>query len=67
MKRAWLLIFAAVLGAGLVVSRSEFGNALTGRWSFTKSVEVDHGRYYRLKVDLAYKGEPLTLSDWGAT
>jgi hypothetical protein len=61
MKRAWLLILAAVIGTGLLVSRTEFGKALTGRWSFTRSVEVDHGRYFRLKVDLAYKGEPLTF------
>jgi hypothetical protein len=58
MKRAWLLIFAVVVGAGLMVSRTEFGKALTGRWSFTRSVEVDQGAYFRLKVRLSYKNEP---------
>jgi hypothetical protein len=31
---------------------------LSGRWSNVKSVEVDRGTYFRLKVKLTYKGEP---------
>jgi hypothetical protein len=34
MKRASLLILAAMIGAGMLVSHTD--------WSFTKSVEVDH-------------------------
>jgi hypothetical protein len=34
------------------------GKPLAGIPSFVKSVEEDHGTYYRLKVKLTYKGEP---------
>ncbi|BAV46086.1 hypothetical protein MesoLj113a_38220 [Mesorhizobium sp. 113-1-2] len=35
------------------------GQLLAGRWTFTEKAIVDRGTYFRLKVDFAYKGEPL--------
>lgn len=65
MRRAVAAIAVAVLllGAGLVLLVERAG-VLFGGLSFTKSVKVespgqDHAIYYRLKVNLAYKGEPL--------
>jgi len=61
MKRP-ALILAAILvvsAAALVaLSQTEAGQLLLGRWTFTRSVEVDRGTYFRLKVKVAYKGEP---------
>lgn len=53
----------AIIFVGLL-ARSELGRLLLGRWSFTKSVDVrtpgsDRSTYYRLKVNLTYRGEPL--------
>jgi hypothetical protein len=50
-------VVAVIIGALLAV-RSETMQALLGRWSFVKSVTNDNSTYYRLKVKLAYKGEP---------
>jgi len=67
MRRSnrWIagIIFGA-LGVLLAVWSSERGQLLLGRWSFTKSVATQsagdaRATYYRLKVNLAYKGEPL--------
>lgn len=49
---------------GIVVAatwgwNSEWGQFLRGRWSFTESVSTDTGTYFRLKVKVAYKGEPV--------
>jgi hypothetical protein len=60
-RLAALAAAAALLGAAALVIRSDIVQALLGRWSFTKSVEVDRGTYYRLKVNLAYKSEPLAF------
>ncbi len=58
MRRSWVIgvLTVAVVLAALALG-STTGKALFG-WSFTKSVRVDHGTYFRLKVKLAYKGEP---------
>jgi hypothetical protein len=59
-----IVIILLVFGAELALPLIGEVRALLGGWSFTKSVEVispdqDRGYYYRLKVNLAYKGEPL--------
>lgn len=46
-----------VVGA-LAFWNSETGRAMTGRWSYSKGVEIDPGVFYRLKFDLTYEGEP---------
>jgi hypothetical protein len=63
MKRVpFLLTFGALAIAGSLAALSQdIRRAFTQSQSFTKSVEVDRGRYYRLKVNLAYKGEPLVF------
>jgi hypothetical protein len=55
---ALLLAAAVVLIVGYLTLYTEIGRAFTGRWSFTRSVELDRGTYYRLKVKVTYKGEP---------
>jgi hypothetical protein len=57
-------LFAALAGVAVlgVVARSDFGQTLMGRWSYTKSVTNDRSRFFRLIVNLAYKGEPLTFN-----
>jgi hypothetical protein len=61
---AWIVVIVLlVLGAGLALLIAE-PRALLGGLSFAKSVEVnspgqDRATYYRLKVNLAYKGELL--------
>jgi len=56
----WLSAITAVVivVGGFLAARSETVQALLGRWSFVKSVTNDNSTYYRLKVKLAYKGEP---------
>ena len=61
IARSWVVAISAVFVAsalGYGVLRSEIGHAQTSGPSFTKSVEVDRGTYFRLKVKLTYKGEP---------
>jgi hypothetical protein len=59
MKRwVWGALIALVAVIGIVVSQTDAGQLLLGRWSFTKSVDVNKGYFFRLKVSLAYKGEP---------
>ncbi|MER8377088.1 hypothetical protein [Mesorhizobium sp. M1406] len=48
------LLVAACLWATLTTS----GQNLTGRWTFTEKAFVDRGTYFRLKVDVTYRGEP---------
>ena len=48
MKRLLLAIGLLILA---ILSRTEIGQTLFGRNS-------DHGNYFRLKVKVAYKGEP---------
>jgi hypothetical protein len=55
---------AVLVFAALYAAQTELGRVLLGRRTFTKSVEVkspgdDRAAYYRLKVNLTYKGEPL--------
>jgi hypothetical protein len=52
-----LVAVALLIGAAFLIARTEFGRAMLGHWSFTKSVEEDRGTYFRLRVQLAYKGE----------
>jgi hypothetical protein len=52
------VVAVSLVVVGFLAARSETGQALLGRWSFVKSVTDDRGTYYRLKVKLAYKGEP---------
>lgn len=47
-KASWLAVGALAVGVAVCASRL----------SFAKSIEEDHGTYYRLKVKLAYKAEP---------
>ena len=52
-KVGWLAACAVAIGvAGYA------GTPLADGLSFVKSIKQDHGTYYRLKVKLAYKGEP---------
>jgi hypothetical protein len=58
-KLGWFVAVAVVvIGGGYFALRSDLGQALLGHWSFVRSIEEDHGTYYRLKVKLTYKGEP---------
>jgi hypothetical protein len=50
-----LFVFAAV---GWALLSANFDRALARHWSFTKSVVIDRGTYFRLKVKLTYKGKP---------
>jgi hypothetical protein len=53
-----LLIVGLVSIAAILGSDSDFIRAQPGAKSITKSVEEDRGVFYRLKVNLTYKGEP---------
>jgi hypothetical protein len=53
-----LLIVGLVCIAAIFSGGSDFVRAQLATKSFTKSIEEDRSVYYRLKVDLAYKGEP---------
>ncbi len=59
------MITLVVLGGLFAIQTfGEQGRLLFGGWSFTKSVDLksagnDRAIYYRLKVNLAYNGEPL--------
>lgn len=61
----WLVAVLLIISVPLAIRAfGEQGRLLLGRWSFTKSVDVksagdERATYYRLKVNLAYKGEPL--------
>ena len=56
----------SIIGSALIIGvlvalafRTEIGRVLlTGRWSYVERVSVDRGTYFRIKVKLAYKGEP---------
>jgi hypothetical protein len=59
MKRAAIpvALIAALFAVGWAISRADIGT-LIGGWTYAKSVEVDRGTYFRLKIKLTYKGEP---------
>jgi hypothetical protein len=66
MKAVAACIIVIVFAALAVGAETERGRLLLGRWSYTKSVDVkspgnDRAVYYRLKVNLAYKGAPLAF------
>jgi hypothetical protein len=55
------LIISLIIALPLVVLalfRPDAVRAMFAGWKFTQSVEIQRGTYYRLKVNLAYKGEP---------
>jgi hypothetical protein len=63
----WLVVVGLLLVGGLFAlagnRRGSLGDspivsALFGNWDFVKSVQQDKGVYFRLKVNLTYKGEP---------
>lgn len=65
MKSArWVVVVGLLLVGALFalargsLSESPIVSALFGNWDFVKSVQRDKGVYFRLKVKLAYKGEP---------
>ena len=68
MRSARWLVAAGLLPVAALVllasghysslSDSPIISALFGNWDFVKSVQQDKGVYFRLKVKLAYKGEP---------
>ena len=59
MARASII---AILGLGVIVVAALWltgiGPLLLGRWSFIQWAETDRGTYFRVKVDVDYKGEP---------
>jgi len=66
--KRWIIVIVLLTVGVLFAIRTygEQGRLSFGRWIFTKSVDVksagnDRATYYRLKVNLAYKGEPLDL------
>jgi hypothetical protein len=58
IRLAGLALFVVLFLVGATVLRTGVGQALFGRPSFTKSVEIDRGTYFRLKVKLTYRGKP---------
>ncbi len=60
MRRVPVLILFSVLivAVSIAALSQDIHRAFAQSQSFTKSVEVDRGTYYRLKVQLTYKGEP---------
>lgn len=57
LARFFGVVFAIAF-IGFFALRTDIGQALFGHWSFVRSIQEDHGTYYRLKVKLAYRGEP---------
>jgi hypothetical protein len=58
MRRvAGLVLLAVLVLMSAAVMRPGVGQTLIGRPSFTKSVEVDRGTFFRLKMKLTYKRE----------
>jgi hypothetical protein len=62
----WIVALVVVMIGALIAvqTHGEQARQFLHRWSFTRSVDVqsagdDRATYYRLKVSLAYKGEPL--------
>lgn len=59
MARASII---AILGLGVIAIAALWltgiGPLLLGRWSFIQWAEDDRGTYFRVKVDVDYKGEP---------
>ncbi len=58
MRLPAFALVAIALVLMLWVTMTERGQMLLGIWSFTERVTVDRGTYFRLKVDVTYKGEP---------
>ena len=56
MRKAALVIGGLAVLTGLWVTLIARG--LPGNWSFTEEARVDQSTYFRLKFDVAYKGEP---------
>jgi hypothetical protein len=63
-RSRWIGLIAAIALTGVLVGvalNSEAGRIATGRWSFTQSQATDRGTYFRLQVNVAYKGEPVAF------
>ena len=60
MRRVPVLILFSVLivAVSIAALSQDIHRAFAQSQSFTKSVEVDRSKFYRLKVKLTYKGEP---------
>lgn len=58
MRKLVLIMVGLVIIAVLWATFTTGGQILTGRWSYTERTYVDSGTYFRLKVDLTYRGEP---------
>ena len=58
MRKLALFIGGLVLLIGLWATMTTSGQILTGRWSYAERAYVDQGTYFRLKVDVTYRGEP---------
>lgn len=60
----WFGLIAAVALTGALILAAlnlEAVRLATGRWSFTQSQTTDRGTYFRLQVNVAYKGEPVAF------
>jgi hypothetical protein len=54
------ILFGVVVALAAIWGwNSEWGQLLRGRWSFTDLANTDTGTYFRLKVKVAYKDEPV--------
>lgn len=58
MRKVFAVLAAIALVGGWWFLSSNAGQMLMGRWSFTDSANIDSGTFFRLKFDVAYKGEP---------
>ncbi|UVK36344.1 hypothetical protein LHFGNBLO_003254 [Mesorhizobium sp. AR10] len=58
MRKLALVFGGLIVLVGLWAKLTESGQILTGGWSSTEGARVDRGTYFRLKVDLTYRGEP---------
>lgn len=57
-RRLAFIVAGLILAACLWATLTPSGQLLTGRWIFTEKAFVDRGTYFRLKVDVTYRGEP---------
>ncbi|MER9949058.1 hypothetical protein [Mesorhizobium sp. M0047] len=58
MRKLALFLGGLVLLIALWATMTTSGQILTGRWSYTEETHLDRGTYFRLKVDVTYRGEP---------
>lgn len=58
LRKLGLIVIGLLMLGAAWATMTETGQMLTGRWSFTESARIDRGTYFRLKVDVTYKGDP---------